>query len=98
MSLQDLRAEVPEFIFDGTPACSEVDPEIFFPYEEELPNGRLVAVYKHQSKAKEICSGCPLVVSCLEYALRNNEAGIWGGMTENQRRGLRQRTGIKLKR
>jgi len=98
MSLQSLRAEVPEFILKGDPACSQVDPEMFFPEEEELPNGRLVAVYKYQKQAVDICRSCPLIADCLTYAIRNGEVGIWGGMTENQRRRLKQRTGIKLSR
>jgi WhiB family redox-sensing transcriptional regulator len=96
MSLQELRADIPEFLNEGVAACSEVDPEIFFPHEEELPSGKIVAVYRYQKQATEICRQCPLMVKCLEYSLRNAEYGIWGGMTENQRRGLRQRSRIKL--
>lgn len=98
MSLQSLRQEIPEFLNEGVAACSEVDPELFFPHEEELPNGRIVAVYKNQKQAVEVCRSCSLITDCLEYSLKNNEYGIWGGMNENQRRGLRQRTGIKLSR
>ena len=44
---------------------------------------------KAQRKATAICRHCPVVVECLAYALDNRvEFGVWGGMTERQRRAL----------
>lgn len=40
--------------------------------------------------AKAICSACPVKVECLDYAMRNIEVGIWGGMTSAER--LRNRS------
>lgn len=37
-------------------------------------------------KAKAICAGCSVRDKCLEHALANQEYGIWGGMTANERR------------
>lgn len=40
---------------------------------------------------KRMCRNCPVIDSCLEYALETNEVyGIWGGMTPNERRLLRR--------
>ena len=40
--------------------------------------------------AKTICRACPVTAECLDYALTHHEAyGIWGGLTERQRRRLR---------
>lgn len=40
-----------------------------------------------ERRAKTICRGCPVVDECLEFALRSREQhGIWGGMTEIERR------------
>ena len=40
-------------------------------------------------KAQEICYGCPVWDSCLEYSFMNREQfGIWGGMTIAQRKAL----------
>jgi WhiB family redox-sensing transcriptional regulator len=37
--------------------------------------------------AKAVCRRCPVQIQCLEYALRTDRRdGIWGGMTENERR------------
>ena len=37
--------------------------------------------------AKKVCRTCPHILPCRQYAVDNNEAfGIWGGMTEKERR------------
>jgi WhiB family redox-sensing transcriptional regulator len=44
-----------------------------------------------QKRAAGICRHCPVVAQCLADALDNQmEFGIWGGMTERQRRALRK--------
>jgi WhiB family redox-sensing transcriptional regulator len=65
--------------------CAETDPEAFFP--EKGGSTR---------DAKRVCAGCPVRSECLEYALGNDERfGIWGGLSERERRRVRlQRRGI----
>jgi WhiB family redox-sensing transcriptional regulator len=59
--------------------CAETDPEAFFP--EKGGSTR---------DAKRVCSGCPVRAECLEFALSNDERfGIWGGLSERERRRLR---------
>ena len=41
--------------------------------------------------AKAICHACPVREECLDYAVRNLEIGIWGGMTTDERRMYRIR-------
>jgi WhiB family transcriptional regulator, redox-sensing transcriptional regulator len=61
--------------------CAETDPEAFFP--EKGGSTR---------EAKKICTGCEVRAECLEYALANDERfGIWGGLSERERRRLRRR-------
>ncbi|MEV2279195.1 WhiB family transcriptional regulator [Nocardiopsis sp. NPDC049922] len=44
---------------------------------------------KAQNDAKRICSGCPIRMPCLLEALNDRvEFGVWGGMTERERRAL----------
>jgi len=52
---------------------------------------------KDQVQAKKVCYGCPVCVDCLAEALDNRlEWGVWGGMTERERRQLlRQRPEVK---
>ncbi|MER5384941.1 WhiB family transcriptional regulator [Streptomyces sp. NBC_00647] len=45
-----------------------------------------------QNRAKMLCSGCPVLTECLAYALDQRiEHGVWGGMTERERRALLRR-------
>ncbi|MGC8626507.1 MAG: WhiB family transcriptional regulator [Acidimicrobiales bacterium] len=61
--------------------CLGVDPDLFFP--ERGGSTR---------EAKEVCRGCVVRQECLQYALQNNEKfGIWGGLSERERRYLRRR-------
>ena len=59
--------------------CAETDPEAFFP--EKGGSTR---------EAKRVCSGCSVRAECLEFALANDERfGIWGGLSERERRRVR---------
>ncbi len=45
-----------------------------------------------QNRAKQLCGGCPVKTECLAEALDNQiEWGVWGGMTERERRALLRR-------
>jgi len=60
--------------------CAQTDPEAFFP--EKGGSTR---------DAKRICAACEVRAECLEYALANDERfGIWGGLSERERRRLRR--------
>lgn len=59
-------------------ACYGIDPDVFFPTSEE-----------EAGPALAYCSLCPIREVCLAWALKNGERyGVWGGMTEQQRRRL----------
>ena len=63
-------------------SCTNTDPDLFFPQ----PGA-------DTSYARSICRGCPVRLHCLDYALESGQKhGIWGGMTESQRRRLRRRS------
>ena len=49
-----------------------------------------------QNRAKMMCGGCPVKTECLAEALDNEiEWGVWGGMTERERRAvLRKRPNV----
>jgi WhiB family transcriptional regulator, redox-sensing transcriptional regulator len=66
-------------------ACRHVDPELFFPDSDVRPTRAQVEA------AKKVCRRCPVRGTCLSRALDNGqEAGIWGGTTEEERRRLRR--------
>ena len=65
-------------------ACRYMDPELFF------PEGTAGPALQATDKAKRICGTCPVQARCLLWALDHNAAfGIWGGLTEDERRRLR---------
>jgi WhiB family transcriptional regulator, redox-sensing transcriptional regulator len=65
--------------------CLGVDPDLFFP--ERGASTR---------EAKEVCRGCVVRQECLEYALANGEKfGIWGGMSERERRRIRRQRALQ---
>jgi len=65
-------------------ACRDADPELFFPGGDTKP--------AQVKTAKLICRGCRVNATCLSWALASGqEAGIWGGLTEDERRGLQRR-------
>lgn len=60
--------------------CLGVDPELFFP--ERGASTR---------EAKQVCRGCMVREECLEHAVTHPEKfGIWGGMSERERRRVRR--------
>jgi WhiB family redox-sensing transcriptional regulator len=49
--------------------------------------------------AKSICRACSVRVECLEFAIRNGEKfGIWGGLSERERRKIRRERQIAAQR
>ncbi|MDY3048354.1 MAG: WhiB family transcriptional regulator [Rothia sp. (in: high G+C Gram-positive bacteria)] len=71
-----------ELSWQADALCAQTDPEAFFP--EKGGSTR---------DAKRVCSECPVREACLQYAMENDERfGIWGGLSERERRRLRKQT------
>lgn len=67
-------------------ACRDSEPTLFFPVGTTGP------AVAHIAAATAICGECSVQEMCLEYALETNqEAGVWGGYAEDERRRLRKR-------
>src|ERR1700731_657193 len=72
-------------------ACREVDPELFFPIGNSGP--ALLQI----DEAKQVCRRCSVMDECLRWAIDSGQdAGVWGGMSEAERRALKRRT-IRLR-
>lgn len=68
-------------------ACRDEDPELFFPVGSAGP-----AALAQIAEAKNICASCPVQQACRVFATATRqEYGIWGGLTEDERRQLRWR-------
>ena len=94
-----LPEDYPDFEEFGAPPCAESFPDAFFTEEKSetfvLRNGKertqSWARYDYEKEAKSLCAECPYKARCLEYAVNNPDLlGIWGGMTERQRRAIRK--------
>ena len=67
-------------------ACLGHDPELFF------PSGVTAPAWQELERAKAICQDCPVRTHCLQWALdTGQDAGVWGGLSENERRGCSRR-------
>ena len=66
--------------------CRDEDPELFFPIGNTGP-----AILQIED-AKAVCRTCSVVEDCLTWALESGQdAGVWGGLSEDERRALKRR-------
>ena len=80
------RAPKVEGDWRNAAACLAADPELFFPIGNSGPAA------EQAEKARKVCMGCKVVEVCLRYALETNQdSGIWGGLTEEERRMFKRR-------
>ena len=69
-----------------TAICRDEDPELFFPVGNSGPALLQIA------EAKAVCQRCPVTSECLTWALETGQdAGVWGAMSEDERRALKRR-------
>jgi len=76
-------------------ACIGEDPELFFPIGTSAPAAEQTV------RAKRICGPCPVRAECLEWSLVTyQDAGVWGGLDEEERREIRRdrRRGLEIGR
>lgn len=73
--------------------CKYTDPDIFFPTTSG--NQQKERISKANKTAIAICNSCTHQVECAAYALvRPNVYGIWGGLTNTDRKRIRKEYGI----
>ena len=73
--------------------CRDTDPELFFPIG--TTGLALVAI----DRAKQVCAECEVRVECLDFALETNQdSGIWGGLSEEERRAIRRERAARARR
>ena len=66
-------------------ACRSTEPDMFFPI------GSTGSALDQIAAAKRVCAACEALNPCLEFALATNqESGVWGGTSEEERRKLRK--------
>ena len=68
-------------------ACRGENPELFFPI------GTTGQALLQLQQAKAVCGRCAVQSLCLEWAvLAGIDDGVWGGLSEDERRTLKRRT------
>jgi len=73
--------------------CKEVDPDLFFPVGTTGPAEAQLRA------AKSVCAPCPVQEICLQWALdTGQDAGVWGGLSEEERRAIRMGRGRRRRR
>jgi WhiB family redox-sensing transcriptional regulator len=73
-------------------ACLNFDPELFFPIGTTGP------AVSELAAAQQVCLSCSVREQCLKWAVDHDvEHGVWGGLSEDQRRALRRRTALPRK-
>lgn len=74
-------------------ACRDEDPELHFPIGTSGP-----AVLQTE-QAKAVCRRCSVSDECLNFALTmGQDAGVWGGLSEEERRAVKRRGGLRVLR
>lgn len=74
-------------------ACRDEDGDLFFPIGTSGPS--LLQV----EQAKAVCRRCPVTDECLSWAFASSQdAGVWGGMSEDERRAVKRRGGLRVLR
>lgn len=69
-------------------ACLEIPGDTFFPAQQDSVTAAI---------ARRICGGCGVSDACLQSALeRNEQFGIYGGLTAKQRRSLRAKSAAEV--
>lgn len=80
-TLLDLDLEGTAWMLRGN--CAQVGGDTWHPEK----GGNTLA-------AKVVCRRCPVKAECLAYALERDERfGVWGGMSERERRALKRQSG-----
>jgi WhiB family transcriptional regulator, redox-sensing transcriptional regulator len=76
---------------DGA-ACRDTDPDLFFPVGTTGP------ALDQIDSAKAVCRKCDAQSACLEFAIvTNQDSGVWGGTSEEERRVLRRQYVARIK-
>ena len=82
--------DYPDFYYKGPAPCTKADPEIFFAEPDQSGAAAMTR------QAKGYCNGCPYREECLAWAVLNNEVGVWGGTSGNERRRIRRNSYSKI--
>lgn len=74
-------------------ACRDEDPDLFFPVGTAGP------ALLQTEQAKAVCRRCDVIDECFQWAVDGGvDDGVWGGMSEEERRDVKRRGGLRILR
>lgn len=83
-----VRGDTERLAWQDYANCLGLDPDLFFPERGAST-----------TEAKTVCRGCIVREECLEHALTQGvKFGIWGGMSERERRRIRRARAVERRR
>jgi WhiB family redox-sensing transcriptional regulator len=81
LALERMQLPTRNLDWKADAACRDLDTNLFFPSSED-----------DAAPALQVCASCPVRETCLEFALSTRQDdGVWGGLSEGDRRRLRRR-------
>ena len=91
--LTTVRSQATELVWRTDATCRDLDPDLFFPI------GVTGYAIEQIEAAKSFCRSCLSKDACLDFAITTNqEYGVWGGTTEDERRVLRREWRAQIRR
>lgn len=73
-------------------ACRDHDPELFFPIGTTGP------ALTQVDQAKAVCRRCAVREDCLAWAMHSGQdCGVWGGLSDDERRALKRRGRVRAR-
>lgn len=72
--------------YDGTQSCLQAPPDAAAAFASRAG--------ATSSAAKQLCASCPFLSPCRSYALSEDVHGVWGGLTDDERRDERVSLGL----
>ncbi|WP_155926722.1 WhiB family transcriptional regulator [Mycolicibacterium sp. CBMA 234] len=82
LPMPTIRPVADEWEWQSEARCRTMDTNIFFHPDAE----RGLARRQRVEQAKQICSTCPVIMQCADFASRSQEPfGTWGGISETDR-------------
>jgi hypothetical protein len=77
------------------PPCRELGTDVF--YADQTVGATTKYGFRQLATVKKVCGNCPFQKDCLDWGVKHESFGIWGGATEYERSMIRKKTGTKFK-
>jgi WhiB family transcriptional regulator, redox-sensing transcriptional regulator len=101
LQIRRFATEVAALSWQEAGACRDADLALFFSPDgdDDSTSERAGERRRRLRQAVQVCQQCPVRLVCRRYALEHGEKfGVWGGLTETERRRIRSRAFVEAGR